>query len=65
MRLVGVRGFFGNTECMCYIRGSMNSQLRYVYDGQMSLFPVRSARSRRFGGTHGTSGLCKTLFEES
>ena len=60
-----LRGFLGNTECMCCTHGSMNSQPRNVCDGQMSLFPGRSARILRFRGTRGTSGLCKTYLEES
>ena len=45
--------------------GSMNSQPKNVCDGQMSLSPGRSARILRFRGTRGTSGLCKTLSEDS
>ena len=52
MRLVGIRGSLGNTECMCYTHGSMNPQPKNVCDGQMSLFPGRSARILRFRGTH-------------
>ena len=55
----------GNTECMCCTHGSMNSQLKNVCDGQMSLFPGRSARIMRFRGTRGTSGPCETSFEDS
>ena len=40
MRLVGKRGFLGNTECMCRTHGSMNPQQKNVCDGQMSLFPA-------------------------
>ena len=65
MRLAGKRGSLGNTESMCCTHGSMNSQLKNVSDGEMSLFPGRSARILRFRGTRGATGLCKTLFEDS
>ena len=65
MRLVGFRGFIGNTERMCCTHGPMNSRMRNVCDGQMSLFLGWRARILRFRGTRGTSGLCKTLFEDS
>ena len=42
----------------------MNSQPKNVYDGQMSLFPGRSAGFQRFRGTRGTSGLCKMKTHE-
>ena len=42
MRLVGIRGFLGNMECMCCTHGSMNSLLRNVCDGQME--PAVSVR---------------------
>ena len=52
MRLVGKRGSLGDTECMCCTHGQMSysSQLKNVYDGQMSLFPGRSAGILRSEG---------------
>ena len=49
---------------VCYTHGSMSHQMRNGCDGQVSLFPGRSARVLRLRGTRGASGLCKTLREK-
>ena len=64
-RLVGIRGFLENTECMCCTHGSMDSRLRNVCDGQVTLSLGRSAGILRFRGTRGTTVLCKTSLEQS
>ena len=65
MRQGGTRGSFVSMECTCYTHGSMRPQIGNGCDGQVSLFPGRSARVLSFRGTRGASGLCKILLEDT